>query len=144
MEKSKRNVIIITVTVVVIIAFVIAGIFIAPRVFYTKSFDSLVGDTSGGISKIVLFSGDTGEVVEITDQTEIDNVYRLFENTKFRVNWDQRPKTGFRFGISVYNSDGTELKHLTYVSQKRIVCDDRIYSMNRSFTEKEIDDLFKK
>ena len=133
MEKGKRNTIIIAVTAMVIIAFLIAGMFIVPRVFYTKSFGNLVGNTSGGINKIVLSNGNTGETVEITNQTEIDNVYGLFKNTKYRVNWDQRPRDGFHFGINIYKND-----------KEYVIFNERIYSVNKAINEEALDDLFTK
>ncbi|MDD2361482.1 MAG: hypothetical protein PHH84_00785 [Oscillospiraceae bacterium] len=142
MEKSKTNVILILVTVAVFIVIVLTDIFIVPHILYTKSFDDLVGDTSGGINKIVLFSGSTGKQAEITDKAEIDSVYGLFKDTNYRINWDQNSRDGFQFSIGIYKDDGTVLKGLTYHSKQLIVCDDVNYSIKIAINEEEINKYF--
>lgn len=80
----------------------------------------------GDAAKIIVYSGTTGEQVEITDTESIqyitDNINGLTYSKGEKVNSD-----GWSYALIWYDKDGNEQKKLTVLNEYTVIFDGRYY-----------------
>ena len=80
----------------------------------------------GDAAKIIVYSGTTGEQVEITDTESIqhitDNINGLTYSKGKKVNSD-----GWSYALIWYDKDGNEQKKLTVLNEYTVIYDGRYY-----------------
>ena len=80
----------------------------------------------GDAAKIIVYSGTTGEQVEITDTESIqyitDNINGLIYSKGEKVNSD-----GWSYALIWYDKDGNEQKKLTVLNEYTVIFDGRYY-----------------
>ncbi len=77
--------------------------------------------------KITIFSGSTGEKVEITDANTVDHITSNFNAIAFRKDTSSKGYDGYAYQITWYDADGKQIELATVMSATRISYDGYFY-----------------
>lgn len=90
-----------------------------------------------GASKITVFSGSTGEYVEVTDETDIKHITDNINALSFSRDKSSKEQNGFSYSLTWYDSDNEPIDGLIIMSEYQISYDDYFY--NGMEADNEID-----
>ncbi len=89
--------------------------------------------------KITIFSGSTGEKVEITDTSAVDHITSNFNALAFSKDKSSEGYDGYAYQITWYDADGKQIELATVMSATRISYDGYFYDTMEADHEIDID-----
>ncbi len=90
-------------------------------------------------NKITIFSGSTGEKVEITDKTAVDHITSNFNSIAFSKDKSSKGYDGYAYQITWYDADGKQIGFVTVMTATRISYDGYFYNAIEADCEIDMD-----
>lgn len=107
---GKKSFILGIVTILIVIVFISIHFVIPKKII----------QVDGDIDKITIFKGNTGELITITDENEINNVIDVFSEVEFLEKGFTLWSLGYGLDIVYYDDSGKKLKRFIVNSEDTI------------------------
>ncbi len=90
-------------------------------------------------NKITIFSGSTGQKIEVTDKSAVDHITANFNSVAFRKDKSSKGYEGYAYQITWYDADGKQIELVTVMRATRISYDGYFYDAMEADYEIDMD-----
>lgn len=93
-------------------------------------------------AKVELRSGNTGNIVEITDADNIEQITNNINSLRYEKVNSSNDYTGWSYSIKWYNTDGSLIEEIVILGNQAIDYEEKFYSVSNGIIDTELLDDF--